>query len=137
MTRILCAPFHPDLEEALVAEVHAAKLSNPIQPLAILVPSHQLARRVKWLLAVERRKTLLGVHILTFHQLAVTLILEDSQSPGPELVNNAFRCELLRALVDRRLPGLELFTGWAGMRGMLRCVWRTIEECQAAWRSTA
>jgi len=132
MTRILCAPFHPDLEEALVAEVHAAKLSNPLQPLAILVPSHQLARRVKWLLAVEHRATLLDVHILTFHQLAVTLILEASQSPGPELVNNAFRCELLRALVDRRLPGLELFTGWAGMRGIWRGIWATIQDLKEA-----
>ncbi|MEP6600889.1 MAG: PD-(D/E)XK nuclease family protein [Nitrospirota bacterium] len=132
MTRILCAPFHPDLEEALVAEVHAAKLSNPLQPLAILVPSHQLARRVKWLLAVERRATLLDVHILTFHQLAVTLILEDSQSPPPELVNTAFRCELLRALVDRRLPGLELFSGWAGMRGIWSGIWATIQDLKEA-----
>ncbi|TLY15661.1 MAG: hypothetical protein E6K67_10155, partial [Nitrospirae bacterium] len=132
MTRILCAPFHPDLEEALVAEVRAAKLSNPLQPLAILVPSHQLARRVKWLLAVERRAALLDIHILTFHQLAVTLILEDSQLPGPELVNSAFRCELLRALVDRRLPGLELFAGWAGMRGIWSGIWATIQDLKEA-----
>src|SRR5438105_6426593 len=132
MTRILCAPFHPDLEEALVTEVHAAKLNSLLQPLAILVPSHQLARRVKWLLAVERRATLLDVHILTFHQLAVTLIREDSASALPELVNNAFRHELLRALVTRRLPGLELFNGWAGMRGIWSGIWATIQDLKEA-----
>src|SRR5438309_7176067 len=132
MTRILCAPFHPDLEEALVTEVRAAKRSDPLRPLAILVPSHQLARRVKWLLAVERRATLLDVHILTFHQLAVNLVREDSQSPPPELVHNAFRCELLRVLVDRRIPGLELFTGWAGMKGVWSAVWATIQDLKEA-----
>src|SRR5437667_7061209 len=116
MTRILCAPFHPDLEEALVAEVRAAKLSNPLQPLAILVPSQQLARRVKWLLAVERQAALLDVHILTFHQLAVTLIREDCASAPPELVNNAFRHELFRSLVNRGLPSLAVFSGRGRMR---------------------
>src|SRR5438128_7685945 len=132
MTRILCAPCHPDLAEALVAEVRAAELSNPLRPLAILVPSHQLARRVKWLLAVERRATLLDVHILTFHQLAVILIREDSSIAPPELVNNTFRHELLRALVTRRLPGLEVFSGWAGMRGIWSGIWATIQDLKEA-----
>src|SRR5437660_12642866 len=109
MPRIITAPFHPDLECRLADEVRSAKRDDPLRPLAILVPSHQLARRVKWLLAVERRATLLDVHILTFHQLAVILIREDSSIAPPELVNNTFRHELLRALVTRRLPGLEVF----------------------------
>ena len=132
MTRIVCAPFHPDLEEALVTEVHAAKQSDPLRPLAILVPSQQLARRVKWILAAERRATLLDVHILTFHQLAMTVIREDSQSAPPELVNNAFRHELLRALVNRGLPGLELFSGWAGMSGIWSGLWSTIQDLKEA-----
>jgi ATP-dependent helicase/nuclease subunit B len=132
MVRIVCAPFHPDLEEALVAEVHAAKLSDPLRPLAILVPSQVLARRVKWLLAVERQTALLDVHILTFHQLAVTILREDSQKRPPELVNHAFREQLLRSLVSRGLPSLEVFRGWVQMHGIWTGMWATIQDLKEA-----
>src|SRR5207245_7775458 len=59
-------------------------------------------------------------------------ILEDSQSHVPELVTNAFRCELLCALGDRRLPGLELLAGWAGMRGIWSGIWATIQDLKEA-----
>src|SRR5437773_11829909 len=96
MLSIVTGPFHPDLENALVAEVHALKQDDPLRPLAIVVPSHQLARRVKWLLSVEQGRTLLELHVLTFHQLAMTLIRETGGEAPAALVNGFFREELLR-----------------------------------------
>ncbi|HEY3198083.1 MAG TPA: PD-(D/E)XK nuclease family protein [Nitrospirales bacterium] len=132
MMRIVCAPFHPDLEEVLVSEVQAAKQSDPLSPVAIFVPSQQLARRVKWLLSVERHAALLDVHILTFHQLAVTIMRENSQMRLPELVDHGFRQELLRSLVKRGLPSLEVFSEWARMRGVWAGLWATIQDLKEA-----
>src|SRR2546421_563704 len=53
MLSTVTGPFHPDLEHALVAEVHSHKRDDPLRPLAIVVPPQQIARRVKWLLSVE------------------------------------------------------------------------------------
>src|SRR5438309_1595068 len=63
-----------------------------------------------------------------------TCRLPDRRMPPPCLASghSACRCELLRALVGRRLPGLELFTGWAGMRGIWRGIWATIQELKEA-----
>ena len=58
MLSVVTGPFHPDLENALVSEVHSLKRDDPLRPLAVVVPSHQLARRMKWLLAVEQGRAL-------------------------------------------------------------------------------
>src|SRR3989442_10343491 len=100
MLSVVTGPFHPDLETALVSEVRSLKQDDPLRPLAIVVPSRQLARRVKWLLAVEQGLALLDVHVLTFHRLAETLI-EEGRENQPAQGNGVFREELLRYLVDR------------------------------------
>src|SRR3989442_10269290 len=124
MLSIVTGPFHPDLENALVAESHSLKQDDPLRPLAIVVPSHQLARRVKWLLSVEQGRALLECHVLTFHQLAMTVLREAGGEILPALVNGSFREELLRYLVDRGVPGAEAFRDprggegpWAGLLG--------------------
>src|SRR6185503_17099915 len=71
-------------------------------------------------------------HILTFHQLAVTIMREDSPTRPPELVDHAFRQELLRSLVTRGLPSLEVFSGWARMRGIWTGLWATIQDLKEA-----
>src|SRR2546428_2468507 len=117
MLSIVTGPFHPDLENALVAEVHSLKQDDPLRPLAIVVPSHQLARRVKWLLSVEQGRALLECHVLTFHQLAMTVLRETGGEALPALVNGSFREELLRYLVDRGVPGAEAFRDRRGVPG--------------------
>src|SRR3989454_3734867 len=117
MLSIVTGPFHPDLENALVAEVHSLKQDDPLRPLAIVVPSHQLARRVKWLLSVEQGRALLECHVLTFHQLAMTVLREAGGEALPALVNGSFREELLRYLVDRGVPGAEAFRDRRGVPG--------------------
>src|SRR5713226_1582309 len=132
MLSIVTGPFHPDLENALVAEVHALKQDDPLRPLAIVVPSHQLARRVKWLLSVEQGRALLECHVLTFHQLAMTVLREAGGEALPALVNGSFREELLRYLVDRGVPGAEAFRDRRGMQGLWTGLWATVQDLKEA-----
>src|SRR2546426_8105806 len=128
MLSIVTGPFHPDLENALVAEVHSLKQDDPLRPLAIVVPSHQLARRVKWLLSVEQGRALLECHVLTFHQLAMTVLREAGGEALPALVNGSFREELLRYLVDRGVPGAEAFRDRRGVPGVWGGPWATGQD---------
>src|SRR5213594_3712941 len=131
MLSVVTGPFHPDLETALVSEVRSLKQENPLAPLALIVPSKQLARRVKWLLAVEQGLALLDVHVLTFHRLAETLI-EEGRENQPAQVNGSFREELLRYLVDRGVPGADAFRDRRGMQGLWTGLWATIQDLKEA-----
>src|SRR5438445_1252987 len=118
MLSIVTGPFHPGRGTALVAEVPSLKQGDPLRPLAIVVASPQLARRVKWLLSVEQGRALLECHVLTFHQLAMTVLREAGGEALPALVNGSFREELLRYLVDRGVPGAEAFRDRPGLQGL-------------------
>src|SRR5437660_1818808 len=131
MLSVVTAPFHPNLETALVSEVRSLKQENPLAPLALIVPSKQLARRVKWLLAVEQGLALLDVHVLTFHRLAETLI-EEGREDQPAQVNGFFREELLRYLVDRGVPGADAFRDRRGMQGLWTGLWATVQDLKEA-----
>jgi ATP-dependent helicase/nuclease subunit B len=131
MLSIVTGPFHPDLESALVSQVRSLKQDDPLAPVAIIVPSQQLARRVMWLLAVEQGLALLDVHVLTFHQLAETLI-EEGGADQPARADEILREEMLRALVARGVPGSEAFRDWAKMRGLWRGLWETIKDLKEA-----
>src|SRR5213594_2456128 len=131
MLSVVTGPFHPDLETALVSEVRSLKQENPLAPLALIVPSKQLARRVKWLLAVEQGLALLDVHVLTFHRLAETLI-EEGRENQPAQVNGFFREELLRYLVDRGVPGADAFRDRRGMQGLWTGLWATVQDLKEA-----
>src|SRR5712692_2604553 len=131
MLSFVTGPFHPDLETALVSEVRSLKQENPLAPLALIVPSKQLARRVKWLLAVEQGLARLDVHVLTFHRLAETLI-EEGRENQPAQVNGFFREELLRYLVDRGVPGADAFRDRRGMQGLWTGLWATVQDLKEA-----
>src|SRR2546426_294559 len=132
MLSVVTGPFHPDLKPAPVSEARSLKQENPLEPLALIVPSKQLVRRVKWLLAVEQGLALLDVHVLTFHQLATTLIRETGGEALPAEVNEFFREELLRYLVDRGVPGADAFRGRRGMQGLWTGLWATVEDLKEA-----
>src|SRR5437660_4172456 len=132
MLSVVTGPFHPDLETALVAEVHTLKRDDPLRPLAVVVPSQQLARRVKWLFAVEHGRALLELHVMTFHQLAMTLVRETAGEDQPAQVNGFFREELLRYLVDRGVPGADAFRDRRGMQGLWTGLWATVQDLKEA-----
>src|SRR5438876_943802 len=132
MLSVVTGLFRPDLENALVSEVHSLKRDDPLRPIAIVVPSQQLARRVKRLLSVEQERTLLEVHVLTFHQLALIVLRETGGEPLPALVNGSFREELLRYLVDRGVPGADAFRERRGMQGLWTGLWATVQDLKEA-----
>lgn len=79
MLRIVTGAFHPELEGALYEHLHSIKQTDPLAPVAIVVPSTALRRRLQWLLCAERSAAFIHLHILTFHQLSRKLL---DRSPG-------------------------------------------------------
>lgn len=143
MLRIVTGPFHPDLERSLVEEVRQLKESDPLAPLAIVVPSKLLLDRLRRLLVVEAGLSLLNVHFLTFHQLALRLYEErrvpsalldkmSEASPPMLLVEGLFFEQLLRQLVRRPLPGVELLRQFGQTAGTWSALWATLRDLKDA-----
>ena len=119
--------FHPDLETALVDEILACKAADLLCPLLVLTPSDSLRRRLKFLLAGERRLSLLNVQLLTFHQLALRL-REESHKPPLELQSDLFFEEVLRQMIRKRRPGAEPFAGLEERAGGCAALWQTLRD---------
>ncbi|MCE3223184.1 MAG: uncharacterized protein K0S58_1364 [Nitrospira sp.] len=134
MLRLVTGPFHPTLESALVHDLHALKKQDPFAGVALVVPSGQLRRSLKRLLVLTHDLSLLNVHILTFHQLALHLDRErlvcggrPAEQPRVALVTDVFFEHLLRHLGQRNVPqteGLRLSQlppgAWAALWASLR-----------------
>jgi len=139
MLRIVTGPFHPDLELALVEEVRQVKAVDPLAPLAVIVPSEPLRRRLKWLLCIEEQLALLDVHVLTFHELALHLSHEQHDLRGAdephlrlEMAQDLFFEQFLSRIARRGLPGL------AGLElsnlppGAWPALWATVRDLKEA-----
>src|SRR5881409_1981195 len=139
MLSIVTGPFHPDLELALVEEVRQVKAVDPLAPLAVIVPSEPLRRRLKWLLCIEEQLALLDVHFLTFHELALHLSHEQHDLRGAdepdlrlEMVQDLFFEQFLSRIARRGLPGL------AGLElsnlppGAWPALWATVRDLKEA-----
>lgn len=136
MLRIVTGPFHPDLEHALVEEIRRLKAADPLAPLAVIVPSDPLRRRVKWLLCAEHQCALLDVHFLTFYQLGVCLI-EEAEMEDPACAPASVRPEFFfKELVHHLLRGQFGRDGaWAGlveMPGAWSALWSTLKDLKDA-----
>ena len=84
MFTLLSGPFYPNLESAFVETVQRIKSADRRTPLAIIVPSESLRRRVQWLLCAEYSCPLFDLHVLTFHQFALHLHAEHQALGPPE-----------------------------------------------------
>ena len=120
-------PFHPDLEDALVAEILKYKDADLLCPLLILTPSDLLRRRLKILLSRERRLALLNVQLLTFYQLSLRLQAESSAT-ALELRTDLFLEETLRQIIRTRQPGAEPFAGIEDRAGGCAALWQTLRD---------
>lgn len=139
MLKIVTGPYHPDLEEALVDEVRQFKSADSLTPLALVVPSDSLRRRLKWLLCVERQCALFDVHVLTFHQLALQLYheqrtLQDGCKQGPpiELVSDLFFERLLSHIACRKMAGLQGLDLSGLTPGAWSALWATVRDLKDA-----
>lgn len=124
--KTITAPFHPDLEEALVDAVLQCKTPDPLAPLLILVPADLLRRRIKILFSRERRLALLNVHVLTFFQLSARLNEECSSASAPR--NDLFFEEALRQIIRTQQPGAEPFAGIENRAGGCAALWQTLRD---------
>jgi ATP-dependent helicase/nuclease subunit B len=136
MLRIVTGPFHPVLDHALVEDVRALKADAPFALLAIVVPSASLADRLKRFLAIDSRLPLLNLHVLTFHQFVLRLRDDLARSGQPippmQLVDDFFFEQLLRQVVNRRLPGLEAAAKLPPSPGTWKGLWATVRDLKDA-----
>src|SRR5438034_240950 len=139
MLRIVTGPFHPDLELALVEEVRQVKAVDPLAPLAVIVPSEPLRRRLKCLLCIEEQLALLDVHVLTFHELALHLSHEQHDLRGAdephlrlEMAQDLFFEQFLSRIARRGLPGLAELELSNLPPGAWPALWATVRDLKEA-----
>ncbi len=133
MLRVVTGRFHPDLEPALVDRLTRIKATDPLAPFAIIVPSKPLADRLRTLLAVERRLSLLNLHILTFHQLALRLAGEISLlHPLPRIVDELFFEQLVRHIVRNKFSSQAPLQRIGQSSGTWGAFWATIRDLKDA-----
>ena len=138
MFNVVTGPFHPTLESTLVQEIQQLKSSDPLAPIAIVVPSETLRHRLQWLLCVEHQCSLFDVQFLTFHQLALRLYQEHvlfNQGQGVlrvELVNDLCFEHLLTALRKKHGRSFDGLTTSRFTTGTGKALWRTIRDLNEA-----
>ena len=138
MFQIVTGPFQPVLESSLVAEVQELKHSDPLAPLAIVVPSEILRRRLQWLLCVEHGLALFDVHFLTFHQLALRLYEEGapysprSKTASFQLVSDMTLRQLLYEVLGLGLPELQSLGPLRQSPGSCAALWATLRDLKEA-----
>ncbi len=136
MLRVVTGRFHPHLESSLVDHIRRAKAADPFAALAVLVPSKPLADRLRRLIAHEHRLSLLNVHILTFHQLALRLAAEVRDQPGREpalqVVDELFFEQLVRHIVRSRLSSLIPLQHIGHSSGTWCSLWSTVRDLKDA-----
>ncbi|HWP58665.1 MAG TPA: PD-(D/E)XK nuclease family protein [Candidatus Acidoferrales bacterium] len=121
-------PFHPELEDALVAEIAGRKKRDPISPLLIVVPSDSLRRRLKVLLARERALSLLNLRVLTFYQLSLELYQERHGWRPEFLADDLCLEEVLREILRREGPAARPFSALEEKIGGCAALWQTFRD---------
>ncbi|MBH0202288.1 MAG: hypothetical protein HP496_08340 [Nitrospira sp.] len=133
MLRVITGRFHPTLESALVEHLTRVKATDPLAPIAIFVPSKPLADRLRTVLAVDRRLSLLNLHVLTFHQLALRLAGEVSADrPLPRVVDELFFEQLVRHIVHSKLTSQTPLQRIGQSSGTWGALWATIRDLKDA-----
>jgi ATP-dependent helicase/nuclease subunit B len=137
MLQIVTGPFHPHLQQALIREVRQFKTDNPLGSLAIIVPSSTLSHYLRRLLVLKAGLSLLNVHFLTFHQLALRLCEAGGPVTGSGTApvvpgSDLFFEELLRTIVRRNLTGLERFRQFGHSQGAWAALWATLRDLTEA-----
>ncbi|MGP0593939.1 PD-(D/E)XK nuclease family protein [Nitrospira sp. T9] len=134
MFTLVSGPFSY-LESALVETVQQIKSADSRAPLAILVPSDSLRRRLQWLLCAEHSCALFDLHVLTFHQFVLHLHAEQAAlgsleawvSPF-ELVGDFFYEYLLAVLLEKSGQTVGPFADLQSSSGLRQAVWRSIRD---------
>ena len=139
MLRLVTGPFHPTLEASLVDDLQSVKSHDPFAGVALVVPSDHLRRSLKRLLALTHGLSLLNVHILSFHQLALHLNRErlartepSHQTQQVPLVTDFFFEQLLQQLGKRKVPQTEGLRLSELSPGAWAALWATMRDLKDA-----
>ncbi|MDN5942152.1 MAG: PD-(D/E)XK nuclease family protein, partial [Nitrospira sp.] len=103
-----------------------------------IVPSASLVERLKLVLTGHEPHAFLNIHFLTFHQLA--LRLRDDLASAPEavpestlqLVDDFFFEQLVRQIIQRKLPGLEPLMRLPASPGTWKGLWAAVRDLKDA-----
>lgn len=133
MLRVVTGRFHPCLETALVDHLARVKITDPLEPIAVFVPSEPLTDRLRTLLSVEHELSFLNLHILTFHQLALRLAGGVSGHCSlPRVVDELFFERLVRHIVRSRLSSQVPLQRIGQSAGTWGALWATIRDLRDA-----
>lgn len=139
MFTLLSGLFYPHLESALVETIQQVKGEDPRAPLAVIVPSEALRRRVQWLVCAEHACSLFDLQFLTFHQFALQLHAErhalgppDPQQNSWELVGDFFYEYLLGVLLKQGGESVSSFARLENSSGLRQALWRSLRDLQEA-----
>ncbi|MEO8324765.1 MAG: PD-(D/E)XK nuclease family protein [Nitrospirota bacterium] len=135
MFTLVSGPFSPHLESALVETVQQIKSADSRAPMAILVPSEALRRRLQWVLCADYSCALFDLHVLTFHQFALHLHAERAAVSSPEaggtsfeLVGDFFYEYLLAELLGKGGQTVGPFADLEASSGLRQAVWRSLRD---------
>lgn len=138
MLRVVTGRCHPDVEEALLEDVHRRKAADALAPLAIVVPSSSLVTHLRRRL-VAGGQALLNVHVLTFHQLALRLFEEHREALTPPVPFRPFEFlpelvfeHLIGHLATRELDSVHPLRAATVGPGTWSMLWRTICDLREA-----
>ena len=138
MLRLVTGPFHPVLDRALVEDIRSRKAVDPFAQLAVIVPSASLVERLKLVLTGHEPHAFLNIHLLTFHQLALRLrddlasVSQAGPEPSLQLVDDFFFEQLVRQIIQRKLPGLEPLTRLPASPGTWKGLWAAVRDLKDA-----
>ena len=134
MLKIVTGPFHPDLEIALLDSLRTFKASDRLAPLAIIVPSGRLRRRLQWRIAVEGGLALLNTHVMTFHQLTIRLSEEAGAYDPTSVLPSLFFRELVHQILrgEQQTSPASYWHGLIEMPGAWAALWATVKDLKDA-----
>ena len=128
MLNVYLGNFHPDLEETLCKNITTLKDTDPMAPMAIVVPSDRIRSRIKLMLAKERGINLMGVHFLTFHSLCVRLYQERYGLIKRLIGDDFFFIEFIRYLLKTGVTGADTFRHFSETPEGCATLWATIQD---------
>jgi len=131
MLKVVTGRFHPSLESAFVQRIRSLKAADPWAKIAILAPSKPILDRLRRVLAVEHRLSLLNLHLFTFHQLALRLAEDLLGRPGRaslRIVDDLFFEHLVSHLIEQELGTSPALGRLRHSFGTWAALWATIRD---------
>lgn len=131
MLKVVTGRFHPSLESAFVEQIQRLKAEDAWAAVAVIVPSKPILDRLRRLLAIDHRLSLLNVHLFTFHQFALRLAEERRRTDGERafrIVDDLFFQYLVRHVAERRTDELPAFRRLGHSTGTWAALWSTIRD---------